>query len=459
MSSSAATGHRTILFVATVASFLTPFMGSAINVALPPIAAEFGADAILLSWVATGYLLAAGVFLLPFGRLADIHGRKRVFLWGIANYSASSLLSALAPSIGWLIAARIWQGIGGSMIFGTGVAIVTSVFPAQERGRALGIIVAAVYAGLSLGPFAGGFLTHQLGWRSIFFLNVILGLVPLALMLALVRGEWAEARGESFDLAGSGIYGFSLVTLMYGVSRLPGNSGVFLITAGILGVAAFVFWELRVAHPVLNIGLFRRSTVFAMSNLAALINYSATFGVTFMMSLYLQYIKGLTPQGAGVVLIAQPVMMTIISPIAGRLSDRIESRVVASIGMACSCAALAILATLVDGTPIGLLVGCLMLNGIGFGLFSSPNTNAVMSAVEKKYYGVASATVGTMRLTGQMLSMGVTTLVLALFIGRAAITDANHAEFIHSVRLTLTIFAVLCLAGIFVSLARGKTHD
>jgi EmrB/QacA subfamily drug resistance transporter len=434
-------------------------MGSSINVALPPIGQEFHSDAISLSWVATAYLLAAAVFLVPFGRLADIRGRKRVFTTGIAVYTLASLLSALSQSIYWLIGFRILQGIGGAMIFSTGVAIVTSVYPPGERGKALGIIVGAVYAGLSLGPFVGGILTYQLGWRSVFVLNLVLGAIPFVLLLWKIKGEWKEAEGENFDLAGSVIYGIALIALMYGLSELPGIPGAGFIVAGVTGLSVFVWWELRHTSPVLNIDLFRKSTVFAFSNLAAFINYSATFGVTFLMSLYLQYIKGLTPQEAGTILIAQPVMMALLSPYAGRLSDRIESRIVASIGMALTVCALALLAFITDASPLPYIIGSLALNGVGFALFSSPNTNAIMGSVKKRYYGVAAATTATMRLTGQMFSMGLAMLILALIVGPVEIEPENYAAFVSSAKTAFVTFAGLCFVGVFVSLARGTIRQ
>lgn len=447
---------RTILIVATVTSFLTPFMGSSINVALPPIAEEFAADALTMSWVPTVYLLAAAVFLLPFGRLADMHGRKRIFTIGIAVYTLGSLFAAMAPSILWLIILRMAQGIGGSMIFGTGVAIVTSVYPAAQRGRALGIIVGAVYLGLSMGPFIGGILTHNFGWRSLFLVNVVMGLLPLVLVLTRVHGEWrSEDRGR-FDLAGAFIYGIALVTLMYGFSQLPGTPGAIFASVGVIGIAVFVVWEGRVPSPLLRMSLFRENTLFAFSNLAALINYSATFAVTFLVSLYLQYTKGFTAQDAGTILVAQPVMMTLLSPWAGRLSDRIQSRIVASIGMGATVVGLLLLSFLQQNSPLWYVILCLVCNGIGFGLFSSPNTNAVMGSIAKQYYGVASATVGTMRLTGQMLSMGIAMLVLAIFVGPVAITPEYFPEFMDSCRTTFLIFAAFCIVGVFVSLKRGN---
>ena len=447
---------KAVLLVVTLSSFLAPFMGSSINIALPSIAKEFAMDAVSLSWVATSYLLATAVFLVPFGRIADIHGRKRIFTYGISIYTVSSILSAISTSAVMLISFRILQGIGGAMIFGTGIAILTSVFPVGERGRALGINVAAVYLGLSLGPLFGGFLTEHFGWRSIFLLNVPLGLIIIAAIFWKLKGEWAEARGEKFDLSGSIIYGVALVAIMYGLSLLPAMSGVWVITIGILGILAFIRWEMKVASPVLPMNLFKNNAVFAFSNLAALISYSATFAVAFLLSLYLQYTKGLSPQNAGLILVSMPAMQAILSPLAGRLSDRIEPRIIASIGMGLTTIGLVLLTFLNQNTAIGFILISLIILGFGFALFSSPNTNAIMSSVEKRSYGIASATLATMRTVGMTLSMGIAMLIFAIFIGRVEITPEYYPVFVISLKIAFVIFATLCFGGIFASLARGK---
>ncbi|MCK4404247.1 MAG: MFS transporter [candidate division Zixibacteria bacterium] len=458
MSMDDAATKRAALLVATLTSFLTPFMGSSVNIALPSIGREFAMDAVLLGWVATAYLLSAAMFLVPFGRIADIHGRKRIFTYGILTFALSSLLSALSPSAIFLVSCRVLQGMGSAMIFGTGIAILTSVFPAKERGKVLGINVAAVYSGLSLGPFIGGFLTQQLGWRSIFFLNVPLSLIIIAFTLWKLKGEWAGAKGEKFDFAGSVIYALSLPAMMYGFTLLPAMSGAWLIGLGVLGLLAFIKWEIKAESPVLNINLFRNNKVFAFSNLASLINYGATFGVTFLLSLYLQYTKGLSPQQAGTILVCQPVVMALFSPLAGRLSDKIEPRVVASIGMGFTMIALFLFTSLNENTGLGYVITSLIVIGFGLALFSSPNTNAIMGSVEKRSYGVAAATVGTMRLTGQMLSMGIAMLVFAVYIGRAEITPENYPAFLRSAKTAFIIFTVLCFGGIFASLSRGKVR-
>jgi EmrB/QacA subfamily drug resistance transporter len=413
-------------------------------------------DAVLLSWVSTAFLLSAAIFLVPFGRLADINGRKKIFSCGIAIYTASSLLAAISISGAMLIAARVLQGFGSAMVFGTGVAILTSVYPTGERGKVLGINSAAVYLGLSLGPFFGGFLIQHLGWRSIFYANLPVGVLLIALVRKL-HGEWADAKGEKFDLLGALIYATALIAIMLGFSFLPAKSGGWLLLFGIAGIFAFVRWEIKAPSPVLRMQLFS-NTVFAFSNLAALIHYSATFALTFLLSLYLQYIKALTPQTAGFILVAQPLVMAIFSPLAGRLSDHIEPRLVASLGMLLSAAGLFLFTFLEENNTLISIVAGLMLLGLGFALFSSPNTNAVMSAVEKRFYGIASGTLGTMRLTGQMLSMGIATLIFAVYLGRVQITPANYPLFMKSIRSAFTICAALCLAGTFASVARGKVR-
>ncbi len=449
---------RIALAVALIASFLTPFMASSVAVALPGLGKQFHADTVTLSWVSTSYLLAAAISMVPIGRIADISGRKRILLLGLAVYAVSTLFSALSTSPGMLIACRALEGMGGAMIAGTGMAILISVFPPQERGRMLGISTASTYTGLSLGPVLGGFLTQQLGWRSIFLATMPLALLAIGLLLFRFPGEWAEARGERFDLGGSVIYGLALLAVMTGFSRLPAALGFCLVAIGILGLAAFVRWEARAQSPVLSVNLFRHNTVFALSNLAALLNYSATFAVTFLLSLYLQYIKALTPQQAGLILLAQPLMQAIFSPLAGHVSDRLEPRAVASAGMALNVVGLASLILLGPGTPLPLIVASLLFLGFGFGLFSAPNVNAVMSSVERRLYGVASGTLGTMRVVGQMLSMGTVMLVFTLYMGQTQITPAYYPQFIGSVRVLFVVYAILCTLGVLASLARGKVR-
>ncbi len=441
------------LLVATIASFFTPFMGSSINIALPTIGLDFGADAVLLNWVTNAFLLSAAIFAVPFGRIADIHGMKKIFTFGMIIFTISSLLCALSPNTLTLIGARVMQGIGTAMIFVTGLAIITSVYPPHKRGKAIGINVASVYVGLSLGPVLGGLMTQYLGWRSLFLLMIPFGLLVIALVYWKLHDEWAASRGEKFDLIGTILYSLMLFLIMYGFSGLPDISGIIMLILGVLGLLAFIRWETKTESPVFNVRLFKNFT-FAFSSLAALINYSATFAVTLLLSFYLQYIKDLDPQVAGLILVAQPVVMAITAPIAGRMSDRFNARRIAAAGMATVTLALFTFVFLDGNTPINSIIIGLAILGLGFGLFSSPNTNVIMGSVERRFYGVASATVSTMRLIGQTMSIGIATLVFALIIGRVQITQAQFPALLESIHLCFIIFTALCFVGIFASLKR-----
>lgn len=440
------------LIIAIISSFITPFISSAINIALPAIGSEFSTDAILLSWIPTSFLLASAMFAVPFGRIADIYGMKKIFTYGMIIFTISSFLCAIAPSDILLLAFRVIQGIGTAMVFVTGLAIVTSVYPPQERGKAIGFTIGAVYVGLSLGPALGGIMTQFLGWRSLFYLMIPFGILILFLTLWKLKGEWAACKGESVDIPGTILYSISLLLFMLGFSTLPEITGIIMIIIGVIGLIAFVMLELRVKIPVFDMKLFRNK-IFGFSSLAALINYMATFAVVFFLSLYLQYIKGFDASEAGIILISQPVVMAILAPISGKLSDKYEPRIIATIGMGLSTLGLAQFIFLGTNTDIIFIISGLVVLGAGFGLFSSPNTNAIMGSVERRFMGIASATVSTMRLIGQTLSMGIAILIFSLFIGRVVITPENYPALLSSIQIGFIIFTVLCFAGVFVSLA------
>ncbi len=444
------------LLIAAIASFITPFMGASVNVALPSIASEFATDAVLQSWIISSFLLAAAIFAVPFGRISEIHGMKKIFTYGMIIFTISSLLAAVAPSAISLILFRLIQGIGCAMIFVTGLAIIISVFPPKDRGKAIGINIAAVYTGLTIAPPLGGLLTQYLGWRSLFYLMVPLGLLVITLVFWKLRGEWAESRGEKFDLPGAIIYSVALFLIMYGFSLIPQILGIGITIAGVIVISAFVWWELKTETPVFDMKLFFKNTTFAFSNLAALINYSATFAVVFLLNYYLQYIKGFDPQSAGLILLFQPLFMAIVAPFAGRLSDRYEPHIIASIGMSLVTLGLLTFVFINANTTMLFIIVGLVILGIGFGLFSSPNTNAIMGSVERRFYGVASASVSTMRLVGQTLSLGIATIFISFYIGRVQIMPENYAALLQSIQVTFIVFTVLCFLGIFASLVKGK---
>ncbi len=447
--------ERSALIVATLASFMGPFMISSVNVALPTIQADFQMDAVQLSWIATAYLLAMAVGLVPAGKIADIHGRKKVFATGLGVYTLGAGLAALANSAAMLIGLRALQGLGAAMFVTTGMAIITSIFPPNKRGRVIGIYVAAVYIGLSVGPFLGGLLTHYFGWRSIFLIMLPIGLFCFLLTLYYLKGEWLGEPGQKLDVIGCLLYAFAILAMVYGATRLPSIPGTVLLLSGLLLFSLFIRYQLTARFPVFDVQLFAGNKTFAYSSVAALLNYSATFAVTFLLSLYLQYLKGMSPQTAGSVLMAQPIVMAVLSPLAGRLSDRIEPRLLATIGMTITVIGVALFSMVQPETKTSLIIANLILLGIGFALFSSPNMNAIMGAVERQHYGLASGTVATMRLLGQMFSMAMATVVLALIVGRQAIAPENYDLFLRSIHTVFVISAILCLSGVYFSWFRG----
>ena len=446
------------LFIALLIGFLTPFDLSAVNIALPDIANEFSLDAVSLSWISSIYLLTSAAFLVPFGRIGDISGRKRILSTGVAVFTLSSGLMILSLSSGMLLFSRLLQGIGAAMIYGTAVAILTSVTALSRRGRVLGIYTTSVYLGLSAGPFIGGFLTSIFGWRSIFFINVPLGLIILLLIWKFFRTEWVDAPGEKFDLTGAVLYGLSLTAVMIGFSELPNVTGIIALICGVLLSGLFIFKEYHEKFPLIRISMFIHNRVFACSNAAALINYGSTFAITFFLSLYLQYIRGFDSRDAGLILVIQPIIQAIFSSYAGNLSDRVEPARIASIGMVITTVGLVALSLISADTSLYILCIILAVLGLGLALFSSPNTNAIMSSVEKKDYGVASGTLGTMRLVGQMFSMGVAMMILALTVGRVEITAEVSGQLMSAMVLGFQAFSVLCVLGIFFSMVRGNVR-
>ncbi|MEA2101104.1 MAG: MFS transporter [Thermodesulfobacteriota bacterium] len=452
--------EKSIVISVMMTSFLTTFIGSSTNLALPLIGEEFAGSALALSWIVTGYILASAVFLLPMGRIADIVGRKKIFLLGTAGFTLFTFLCAVSWSNASLIFFRIVQGLTASMIYATGMAIISSAYPANQRGKAMGLAVTATYTGLSLGPVFGGFICQHLGWRSIFYFTAFVGLASVVFIMTRVRDKWVGGQREKFDLAGGMLYMFGIAALLYGMSSIYSTPWAkYILIAGVILMTGFIFLESRIPFPLISLRLFSHNTVFAFSNLAAMINYSATFAIGFLLSLYLQIIRGYSPQTAGVVLLAQPVIMALFSSFAGSLSDRIEPRLVASCGMGLNALGLFLFALLGLATPAWMVALNLAIIGLGFALFSSPNTNAIMGSVSEQFYGVAASTVSTMRMIGMAMSMAVVTLLIALFVGDESLSQTDPVLFLTSLRIAFTVFGILCAGGIVASLARGNVRS
>jgi MFS family permease len=367
-------------------------------------------------------------------------------------------MAAISMNGELLIAARFLQGVSAAMLYATQIAIVSSVFPPARRGHVIGLTVSSIYLGLTCGPVIGGYLIDVAGWRSSFVFHIPLAIIVLFIAAYKVPGEWlAEEKGE-FDIKGAMIYSLSIVFLCIGVSTLPASPSVVLILFGMIGI--FVFFKIarRTTHPIFDVSLFYTNRVFTLSCLASFILYTATFANVVLISLYLQYLKGMSASAAGLFMMIQPLTMAVFSPIAGKLSDRVEPRVLASAGMVMTAIGLVMLALLNGVSSTNYLVAALVVTGLGFGLFSSPNTNAIMSAVEKRYYGSASGSIATMRVLGQMSSMILVTLVFALIIGQVEIQPSNYASLQEAIHLCFMIAASLCLPGFVFSLVRGRMH-
>lgn len=450
--------RRATIAMILLSSVATAMMLASVHVALPHIARELSIDAVTLSWIPMAYLLASAACVLAFGRLADMFGRKRIFLLGSAAAVIASLISAAADTIAILLVGRLLQGVAAAMLFSTQIAIISSVYPPQRRGAAIGYTISAVYFGLTLGPVLSGFLIEPLSWRAAFLTHVPLSLLALYIGLAHLPFEWrADERGE-FDAFGALLYALAIVVLMVGLSNLPSVQGFVLAAAGIAGMCVFVRHEHRHPHPIFEVELFYTNRMFTLSCIASLMMYTATFANVVLVSLFLQFLKGVGPAMAGVIMMAQPAVMAAVSPLAGRLSDKVEPRIIASLGMMVTAVGLGLFAVLDAESPLGAVVVCLLTTGFGFSLFSSPNANAIMSAVERGAYARASSAMSVMRVMGQLTSMGAVATIFSILLGPVAITPQVYPALGHAISVCYAFGAVMCLLGVALSLARGDAH-
>ncbi|GAA5818342.1 MAG: Pseudogene of MFS transporter [Methanobrevibacter sp. CfCl-M3] len=349
-----------------------------------------------------------------------------------------------------LIIIRFFQGLGASIINITTIAIVTQALPPQKRGEGIGLNISGVYIGLTLAPVIGGLLTHLFGWRSI-FLSVVpfIVLIILATLLKIPQ-EWLEDENDKFDYIGSFIYSLAILLLIYGFTILNETTGLMLVIISIVLLISFAKWESSYEFPVLNVKMFNNIN-FTSSTIASLISYIATFVVTYILTYYLQYAKGMDPQTAGFILISTPIFMAILAPFAGKLSDKIYPQILAAIGMCFVTVSLFILIFMNENTPLYIIIISMVLQGIGYGLFSSPNTNAIMGSVPRHLSSIASATVSTMRVIGQTLSLGMLTVIFAFFLGSNPITG-HIPQLLQSSTSALAISTILCFISILASL-------
>jgi EmrB/QacA subfamily drug resistance transporter len=440
---------KDLLIVGILVSFLTPFVRSSINLALPALANEFALSAVFLTWISTIYLLVNAILYIPFGRIGDIYGRKRIFQYGLFIFTVSSFLSAFSISGEMFLFFRIFQAIGNAMIFANLNAMISSAFPRNERGKAFGLTSMGVFVGLIIGPILGGAITEIVGWRTLFYLDTLIGIIS-AYAITRFKHDWIDAKGEKLDILGSFLLAISLITIIYGLSDFNNSYSLFLVISGIIGLSLFYLVENRVSYPLINLDLFK-SKSFTFGNITAFINYGAFVSVGFILSLYLQYLKGYGPLNAGLIVSIQSIMMVIVSPFAGRLSDKIDPGNVSTVGMVLTTIGVALMTLLNFENASYLGVFSLIIFGSGIGLFYSSNTKIVMSSVDKKYFGIASATLSNMRSIGQIFGMSIVMLIISSIMGNAQIIPSNHPELIISLKTSLIAIAVLSAIGIFTS--------
>ncbi|WP_407381960.1 MFS transporter [Methanobrevibacter sp.] len=447
-----------VLVVATLTSFFTVFLSSAVMVAVPSLAQEFGMSNIVQNWVTMLFFLAVAIFTIPAGQLSAKYGLKKAMVLGSIVYILSSIIAIFSINSEMFLLCRLVQGIGVSFLNVASMAMVVSAFEPQNRGKAIGINVTGVYLATSTSPVIGGFLNYHFGWKSIFLTSVPFLILILVLLIAKVNKEWITMGDVPIDWKGCIVYSLGILLFIYGFTRLSELTGVILTIVGIIVLSIFVMLELREKYPVFDVKFFKNPK-FSSANFAALSAYLATFAVTTIVNYHLQYIRGYDSQMAGLILLVAPLIQVIMAPISGRLSDRINPQKLAGLGMFFGAISLAMLAMLDNDTSLVFLIAAMIFHGLGFGIFSSPNTNAIMSSVPPKDTSIASASVATMRVIGQTMSMGMLTLVFAFVMGDVPIVSQYFPLLIKSSQITCFICMVLCIASVFASLVGIRSKN
>ncbi|MBF0233613.1 MAG: MFS transporter [Desulfamplus sp.] len=450
----------TTLWVIAAVQFLTPFMFSAVGVALPAIGREFSAGAVHLGLIEMVYILGVALFLLPMGRFADIHGRKKVFLTGNALMIFATIALSLAPSIEFLITLRLIQGICAAMITSTSFAMLTSIFPKEKRGRAMGVVVSSVYLGISAGPTLAGLMVQYLNWRWIFYSAVPIEIATFLFALTRLKGDWADAQGELFDWLGSFIYMAALASVIVGIVEINQfKYAKWFAVGGVAGMALFLIYETQASSPLLPLKKILANRFFLFSNLATWLNYAASFGTTFFLSLYLQVIRGVSPKNAGFILVFQPLIQAVCAPLAGRMSDKYQPAPIATAGMALCTIGLALATTLTATTHFISVYAILALMGLGFGFFSTSNSTAIMGSIDPRDYGMASSMIATMRTTGMLTSMTLITVLLSYYLGNQPVTPSTAKAFLSTMHTAMILFSVMGLFAMFFSIGRIRNPN
>ena len=424
-------------------------------VAIPAIANDLQADAVLVSWIPTAFLLTTVVLMLPFGKLSDMYGRKRTFLRGMVIMCIASALAALSRDIYWLLGCRILQGIAAAQTMGTAMAIVTSIFPKEKRGAALGLTATAVYVGLTSGPLLGGLVTEYFGWRSVFLMHLPLAALVVVLTIWKLKGDWKSDVKPSFDYTGSVLFACWAITILLALSAMPSWKGISLFALSAGFGYLFFYHQNRIEQPLVRLSALKANKLFSHSLISAFFLYSATFPTTFLLSLYLQYIKDIPPAVAGRFLIVQAVIMAIISPISGRLSDKYDPRLLTGFGSLVVAVGFALLMQINFDTPTYRVVISQALFGIGFGFFTTPNNNSAMGSLKTSNLGMSSAILNLSRTLGNMIGMGIVMMLIAIRMSGEVISPSNYDDLLSAISMALSLSFCYALIAAFFSFRRG----
>ena len=443
-----------IIAVAISTSLITTFLGTSLNISIPNIGHEFDCSALLLGWVITIYTLLTSALSVPFGRLADLKGKRTFLLLGIVIVGITAALCAFAWSIWALIILRAIQAVGASMIFCTNVAVAVSACPPSMRGQVLGLCSSAAYIGLTIGPVIGGLINEYFSWRILFLIPVAISVVVLIMALRILPKDSHKSEHDTADLQGNVLFVAMIVTLIFGLSTLTSNPyGKFFAILGV--VLAILFWKREMAchAPVIKVRLFKDDRVYRYSIIIVLLNYAMTFGVGYILAIYLQEVGLLSSQMAGLFMACQPVVMAIMSPIAGRLSDKHSPFKLVTIGLVFCLISTAWLLFMDENFPLWMTAASLMVQGVGTAFFVAPNNNIIMDRVSRSDYAVTTSLISTFRTLGNSTAMVVISLMVYAVMGKGALADANPSqltEIVHGFLIVITIFCILSLALSFV---------
>jgi len=448
-----------ILVAIGIGTFMTALDGSVVNTILPVLRNTFSASIASIEWVVTVYLLVISGLLLSFGRLGDMQGHKKIYLLGFFIFIASSALCGLAGSVQLLTILRAVQALGGAMLAANSPAILTKSFPARQRGQALGLQATMTYLGLTIGPSLGGWLTEQFSWRTVFYINVPVGLLAIILSLQFIQKDPHSEHHESFDYLGAALFMTGLTALLFGLNQGQdlGWSSAPIILSFIVAISALVmFWwvETRATAPMLDLNLFK-SMQFSLSVISAIFNYMCVYCVIFLMPFYLIQGLEMSPSRAGLILTAMPIVMAIAAPISGGLSDRFGTRFLAVLGMSILAVGLFLLARLEPFSSPLNIASRLAVTGLGLGIFISPNTSALMGTAPRQRQGIASGVLATSRNLGMVLGVGYAAAIFTTRLGTQTTHDVQHI--VLAIQASFLAATAIAILGIITTAIRPQT--